>query len=59
MSLHDIQSSMLSYINTIRNKKSLKSLSLLDNNVAQEHSTYLYNAKKDLTLSYEDHFGKN
>lgn len=59
MSLSDIQSSMLSYINTIRNKKSLKSLSLLDNNVAQEHSSYLYNAKKDLTLSYEDHFGKN
>ncbi len=59
MSLSDIQSSMLSYINTIRTKKWLKKLSLLENNVAQNHSSYLFSEKQDLSLSYEDHFGAN
>lgn len=59
MSLHDIQNSMLSYINTIRASKWLKQLSLLQNNVAQNHSSYLFFEKKDLSLDYEDHFGKN
>ncbi len=57
MSLSDIQFSMLSYINTVRVKRGLKKLRLLDNPVAQDHSLYLFTSGNDKTLEYIDHYG--
>lgn len=59
MSLSDIQFSMLSYINTVRTKHWLKTLRLLDNPVAQDHSLYLFSSGNDATLEYMDHYGSD
>lgn len=59
MSLKDIQSATLTAVNDLRAEHKLKKLKLLDCDVAQQHSQYLYDSDNDKTLEYLDHFGPN
>ena len=56
MSLQQVQSSLVEYINIVRAQHGLHKLKLYQNPIAQDHSTYLFTSKEDLVLTYEDHF---
>ena len=59
MPLTQVQSEMLAYINTIRTQHGLQPLKLYNNPIAQNHSDYLSDSKKDLSIDTDDHFGPN
>lgn len=56
MSLQQVQSSLVEYMNIVRTQHGLHPLTLYQNSIAQDHSTYLHTSKEDIILSYEDHF---
>jgi uncharacterized protein YkwD len=57
MFLIQVQSEMLAYINILRTQHGLQKLKLYNNLIAQNHSIYLSNSKKDLSIDTDDHFG--
>lgn len=59
MSLTQVQSEMLAYINTIRTQHGLQSFKSYNHPIAQDHSLYLSTSKKDLSIDTNDHFGPN
>lgn len=56
LSLSELQTIMLDYINSIRKKHKLAPFRLLDIPIAQEHSKYLSESGKDKELDWNDHF---
>lgn len=57
MPLSQIQSEMLTYINTIRTQHGLTKLKFYNHPIAQDHSVYLASSQKDLSIDTDDHFG--
>jgi uncharacterized protein YkwD len=57
MPLAQVQSDMLTYINTIRVQHGLQPFTLYHHPIAQDHSVYLANSKKDISIDIDNHFG--
>ncbi|MDO4713800.1 MAG: CAP domain-containing protein [bacterium] len=56
LSLSELQTIMLDYINSIRKEHKLAPFQLLDLPLAQEHSKYLSESGEDKELDWNDHF---
>lgn len=56
LSLSELQTIMLDYINSIRKEHKLPPFRLLDLPLAQEHSKYLSESGEDKELDWNDHF---
>lgn len=57
LSLDEIKSSILTSLNAIRVKRGLKKVTLYNSEVAQLHSTYLFESHNDSEITWDDHFG--
>ncbi|ATA73138.1 hypothetical protein CGC49_07525 [Capnocytophaga sp. H4358] len=56
LSLAQLQTIMIDYINSIRKKHKLPPYTIFDHPLAQEHSKYLFESGKDKELDWNDHF---
>lgn len=59
MDIEDIKYSMLSCINQLRKKHKLRPYQLIESDIAQKHSQYLFDTKSDDHINRIDHIGKD